>query len=745
MKARKDVGVILSSLVLSTSGFVCTSCEDMFTAENQLVTTNLAPQDTVYQVMGIMKRMQKLATRTILLGEVRADLVDVNPAVASTDVQQLKKNDISEENAYNKPADYYDVINNCNLYLAGADSMLRSHGKYVYEKEICAVKSFRAWCYLELAKIYGTVPFVTEPVLTADVAEDIVASGKKADMLQIIDFCIKDLEGYADKDYNNGLRPKYGNVQYYGYNFDNFFIPVRVLLGELYLWRGSCTGNRADYIDAIRMYHDYLCFKGEERPTGSYCDQWLRRNAYSMGTGYYGLFVGDVNSSTGQIEEFAAILPCDTVAYYGTTNDLRMIFNSQYSNNYYPWVYPSQRIKDISASQDYCFYDYSSINSRDTVYMTKDPNYYSIWGSNADMYVGDLRLQSIYTKRTNAAEKRYHSEVNELKEFNAKWLEGSSSISTDRKQPFIPFYRYSIIYLHLAEALNRAGLPETAYAILAYGLTYDVMNNRDIISQREFDELCEIKSKGLTLQEIRYDENSEVFKKSRNSAAIWPSDVFANLDKSLPRNIETNRFTVPTSTSSSYLVQIGIHSRGCGDTEVNAKYYLDDEETKSKLVAIPAKPVDVPLAPKPAELLPDSIWYKVNDLDASRSTSQLAYSNYVALNADSLRKFQAYPDLHDKYLKDLEEYQNAVNTNIDYLASAAVTAKRQARVAELILEEEALEGSFEGYRFYDLMRYQRQEGQFNPSAITLPECVTKKYGNTPNMTGKPWYLPLPKR
>ena len=135
----------------------------------------------------------------------------------------------------------------------------------------------------------------------------------------------------------------------------------------------------------------------------------------------------------------------------------------------------------------------------------------------------------------------------------------------------------------------------------------------------------------------------------------------------------------------------------------------------------------------------------MNNYDPAKSTSQLAYNNYVAFNADSLAKYKAYPALHDQYKADSLAYQEAVNKNIEYLASASVTARRQARVAELILEEEALEGSFEGQRFYDLMRYQRQEGKFNASAITLPECVTKKYGSTPNMTGKPWYLTLPKR
>ena len=60
LKARKGIGVMMSSVILSSSCFVCTSCEDMFTAENHLVTTDLAPQDTVFHTMGIVKRMQKL-------------------------------------------------------------------------------------------------------------------------------------------------------------------------------------------------------------------------------------------------------------------------------------------------------------------------------------------------------------------------------------------------------------------------------------------------------------------------------------------------------------------------------------------------------------------------------------------------------------------------------------------------------------------------------------------------------------
>ena len=113
-------------------GTATTSCEDMFTADNNLVTTDLAPKDTLYQMMGILKSMQKLGDRTVLLGEIRADLIDIDPNHSSKDLQELANNTVSFDNVYNKPADYYAVINNCNVYLANVDSMRNSQGTEKY-------------------------------------------------------------------------------------------------------------------------------------------------------------------------------------------------------------------------------------------------------------------------------------------------------------------------------------------------------------------------------------------------------------------------------------------------------------------------------------------------------------------------------------------------------------------------------------------------------------------------------------
>ncbi len=712
--------IISCGLLLLGVGAATTSCEDMFTPDNKLVTTELAPQDTLYQMMGIVKRMQKLADRTVLLGEIRADLVDVNPAVASVDVQQLSNNNISTNNVYNQPVDYYAVINSCNIYLANVDSLLITHGQRYYAKEICAAKCFRAWCYLELAKIYGNVPFVTEPVLTADGAEEIVASGKKAGMQEILDFCINDLNAYPDMSENDGLRPMYGEQTWNDITYDNMFIPVRVLLAELYLWRGSITGSQDDYYNAIGLYHDYLCFPNEERGVNrglsAYDVSWYDREHQSSMDSYsnrYSLSFSRVGKGTTRLYEQCGVLPCDTVDYYGTTSDIRVVFNSLYANNYYPWVEPSQRLKDISAGQDYCFYQFNNANSRDTLYFSKDKNDYSTF-PNPSLMVGDLRLYSNYNTSSNISASKYNSDFNDMKSTITKWADGDLILTSDKKNAYITYYRNAMVYLHLAEALNRAGFPETAYAVLAYGLANRIMDNRNIISQDEFDRLCEIKTRGYSLMEPRYNEDAELNGKTSSSFVIWPSNVFDVAEKNVRRN-ESDR----PADSQANIMQCGIHSLGSGDTEFNSKYYLDDEETKSHLIAL--------------EEIPDTVFLPKK----ATAEDSLLWKESVEIRDAVIAKNEA-----------------AKLANAEYLVSPEVRAKRQARVAQLILDEEALEGMFEGHRFYDLMRYQIQEGKFNASAITLPEYIKATYDDKVNigsskwqdkMTGRPWYLVLPKR
>ena len=172
-----------------------TSCSDILETESELVeyekdNTLNQPTDSVYSVMGIINKMQYIADRIVLLGEVRSDLVKVNEA-ASADLKRLAAFDFSQSNKYNEVSDYYAVINNCNYYLAHVDTALQRRGKKVFANEYAAVKTFRAWTYLELVKAYGEVPLVTTPMMTEREAAAAVA-GPRSDIKTVCNFFIND-------------------------------------------------------------------------------------------------------------------------------------------------------------------------------------------------------------------------------------------------------------------------------------------------------------------------------------------------------------------------------------------------------------------------------------------------------------------------------------------------------------------------------------------------------------------------
>ncbi len=751
----KIKSIIACGLLLLGVGATTTSCEDMLTAENHLVTTNLAPRDTLYQMMGIVKRMQSLADRTILLGEIRADLVDVDQARASADLKALSDNNITTTNKYNSPAEYYGVINSCNIYLTYVDSLYKVYGEYYYQKEIIAAKCFRAWCYLELAKIYGAVPFITEPVLSAEAAEQIVASGNKKDMLGILDFAIQDLAPYAYLPENSNLRPSYG-ASFSGVSARSLFLPVRALLGELYLWRGSVKGKGAgqsDFIDAVRMYHDYLCYPGEEKSVDYNSIEWTSTDwvspIMSGSTSTYSLY----NFGLGSQNAYAAVLPLDTAAYYGTTSDLRAIFNSNYSNNYYPSVVPSTRMGDISKAQKNLFISWKKVTTSSGAQAAELVRSYApenVATLGDERLIGDLRFADVYRTESNVGESRYNANRNSVKQYITKWLEGSSSISDDKRQTYIIYYRTNTLYLHMAEALNLAGFPETAFVVLSRGLTYGTLNTDTIrvnqtitktdgstkdtviamklVSDDEFDRLCNIKTYGYTNTTSDYDTDKAKAEKAANSFVVWKRDVFWNLPK-LDNNrtgSTIGRWRSNSAAPQNAKTQIGIHSLGSGDTEFNEFYQLDDKTTRDQLKQ-GLKP-NLPEGGYPSE-----------------TGAVLTFDEWKAITtkAKTTINYDAYVNEYNQYPTKLANY----NADVTFLKSAAVRAKRQAHISWLILEEEALEGAFEGQRFYDILRYQMQEGKVSgPSAtIQMPDSITKLYGPTPNMTGKPWYLPLPNR
>ena len=133
-----------------------TSCEDLFEQDSEYVIfdgdnalDNAA--DTIYSVIGVLNKMQAIADRTHLLGEVRGDLVDVTDATHA-ELRNVALFDIAEDNKYNNPRDYYAIINNCNYFIANVDTtIINNRNEKIFLREYAAIKGFRAWTYLQLA------------------------------------------------------------------------------------------------------------------------------------------------------------------------------------------------------------------------------------------------------------------------------------------------------------------------------------------------------------------------------------------------------------------------------------------------------------------------------------------------------------------------------------------------------------------------------------------------------------------
>lgn len=643
--------IALATGVLVAPLFSLTSCEDMFTADNSLVSTDFTVQDTVYQVMGIVQRMQKLAERSVLLGEVRADLVDVND-YSKLDIKELANNNVSEENVYNSLTDYYGVINACNIYLANVDSLLMTHGERYYMREIAAVKAFRAWTYLELVKVYGKAKLITEPITEASVAEMVMADQTNVqDMATVLDYLIEDMRQvvYANPTLNLDLRPNYKASGSVNEDSRRFFIPARVMLGELYLWRGSVNKSTDDFLEAARHYHDFLTFPGEERTLTQTAASWANEKFLLPNLGAYSNLFERSN------DEMITFIPLDTISYFGNTSELRGVFCSQPKNNYYAQVNPSEAMLKLSQAQSNLYFEVGSNKVVVEAFAPKEASSYT-----SESLMGDLRFAAV-SSSTPLDGVDVKDNMSAERQVIVKYTNGNRNAESDQRADFVPLYRTSTIYLHMAEALNRAGFPETAFAILKYGLSDWVMNPvNGIIHAEEYNLLKNLSSVGIKIGEESTSFVDWSFEAYRNASAD---------ERDRAANFYTYEERWILETKSDWTTR-GVHSRGSGRASMNKEYYLPTDSTGMQELP--------PVGPAP---------------DPSRLLS--------GLPEDSAAYFA---DL-EIYLAEVDAYNEVYDANCAYLASAPVKAERQAALQKMILDEEALECAYEGTRFYDLMRY----------------------------------------
>lgn len=480
------LSVFTSALTLTTSCVETDSSLVEFVDDNQLN----SPNDTVYSLVGIINKMQVVADRTILLGELRGDLTELT-ADAPLDLQAIANFEADATNPYNKARDYYAIIQNCNYYLANADSTLTKRGEKVFQKEIAAVSTYRAWAYLQLVLNYGKVPFFTQPLLTELEADP--ARYPSYDLQQVADYFIGELAPYVDVNF-----PQYGSMA--NLPSQKFFLPVRVVLGDLCLWSGK-------YQEAAKYYHDFLTKQGDTHPTQTSGVVWENRDFQNIQDGGYAASFGNANNA-----ELLTLMPMSEKEYDGIISRLPDVFTSTEYNSYYYQATRSKAYDELSQAQSYAMVTVDPVSLLpDTINPPADLVYA------AANQRGDLRQQSIYGLRNvNAGSSSYSS----LRQTHNKYTTAA----------YVPLLRLQTVYLRYAEALNRMGLPESAFAVLKYGLCQaNLVKNID----------------GVTVNRIPQ----------------WEREKAGDL-------ISFSQYTFTSQNTQ------GIHSRGCGRADADKAYVI---------------------------------------------------------------------------------------------------------------------------------------------------------------------------
>lgn len=454
---------------LALFGFLSfNACDDMLTTENDSMV--IGPEldgrtDSVFYALGIAQGMQQLADQYFYVGEMRGELV-APTAQTDNNLRQLSDYSQTESNRYDSAYVYYKVINNCNYYLTHRDTALYVGSTNVSINEYAAVAAWRAWAYLQLARTYGgnerRIPFYTEP-LTA-ISQINEENFEKKNLHEIVEALAPSLEEFS------GLAvPTFGTTEYSigtpnwsgrdkKINPALIFVPVDVILGEMYLEAG-------EWKKAAQYYCKYLC---NNRLLSQNLNAGVR--AWNNGRLFVEAFPEDFGFSyNGYVRRYNDIFentasPADVVTYIpmavsserGQTTTIPLSFGYDYYSTLSADRCP--RVEDIQIVPSNAYY--ALTDACDFYYY---PNSYN--GSSLKSAPDTVHVSKMGDARAN------YSIGQDNCILNREQSDTTKVYILKARNANVYLYRTTTIYLHLAEALNRLGHPDIAFAILRNGIS----------------------------------------------------------------------------------------------------------------------------------------------------------------------------------------------------------------------------------------------------------------------------------
>lgn len=679
-------------------GIATTSCEDMLTPDLTRYTENFSGRDTVYFYNGILRNVQDMVEQNELLGDLRSDLVTTTKYTSdsiSNIVKYENKRIDGEDQLLNRAA-YYKVINQCNFYLAKVDTTAQKNNIKYMKREYAQVLNIRAWAYLQLVQTYGTVPFITKPVDNADTGWE-KNPEKWATADNLLDLLKADLKTANGIEYANGYGyPDYGEYQTGNSNFKVNTKYLRfysdLILGDLYLLHSA---NRQDYIEAAKSYYKFLrrynnstynvtggfaTYSRYQLPNGTYqytpnVDSWIGSglNASSLGNENITIIPSAANNTFGRVlSRNVQIFGFDPSSRNSTSSDVnggsvstsgQVTISVNYRSRQ---VGPSNAYVNLCKAQSYSNTEYASGIASNITYFTG---------------VGDARMYGtapiVETKEggRDENENRYI-----MKSAVPSSVDGSGLAHGASFKHFRSIYRVRQVWLRYAEAINRAGFPRLAFAVLRDGLDHQTLPTLT-------DSIKYINADSTKYHTVTYLDSTSVENTSRGVFYLG-NDEMRRAQAEPEHSLFLPDFE--NKDNNEWLSNRGIHEQGCGASSV-----LDTIFSYKNVVA------------------------KRIEEEAKRTNSLTAS---VKRHIRNLRRYDVtVGDDTNTGTGDVEEDGEQKEP-----APAEVNPLEVQAVETLIADECALETAYEGSRMFDLIRFARH---MNNDASGVPG-FTPTYGTT---------------
>lgn len=698
------------ALVLSL-GF--SSCSDMLNPnlERHDEIDEIAA-DTLYSYWGILRGLQYLGERYVILGECRGEFVGATQYVSDS-IHSIMDYNIANlpdgTNRYLNIRDYYHVINECNAYIARCDTArVNGTNKSIMIKEYSQVVSIRAWVYLQLVLAYGEVPYIDTPMLTT-AAIDAYRNDPAAPTINIENFVTKDIVKKLI-EVRSTPAPDYGQ---YGRttvvcDASLCIFPQNLVLGDIYLLKAK-KGDVNSYLQAARYYYDYLNTEdgGCINPASYYCKLVRNRQTEEIQLGGISdwLVPFATTDHVSAKQETVTVIPSSTNKLwgfvqrginelFGYTTEIKVNTNSRDTSTTATIHLELEYEHELGKSAAY-----DSLNMHQTY----------------EAYIGNTGSE-ICTPILGGRDARYDATMSK----HTKEGQNEQTIFIQKQNPYSSFstsypviYRKASIWMRFAEALNGAGYPSYAFAVLKSGLCgnskwfptsedqYEVVDSvykyyldeggtitfesSDTIRWKLFvnNAIRTVKDSVIAAGGVWTDSLEAAYLATHTDTTYIHNEIFDDGNTDVVCNFISKREMLKAKAepalnfSTLYLRGVGSQQKYVNGT---TEYRMAEES------AYPSNAAD-----------PITIGIHARGCGMIKYDERETTFNYV----DQINRMRAVYGISAADQAPLTKEEIYDPNNLE---------KVQFAIANLITDEQGLETAFEGNRFFDLVRLSRATG-----------------------------------